>query len=67
MVVVCLLVHLVQIEGGQWFLEVVVVVGWFCIGDLVPNLVPSLGTVEVVVLGVQCWLDQAMDFVEVMG
>ena len=51
-VVECLLVHLVQIEGGQWFWEVVVV-GWFCIGGLIPNLVPSLGTVEVVVLVVQ--------------
>ena len=29
----------------------VVVVSWFCVGDLIPNLVPSLGTVEVVVQG----------------
>ena len=44
----------------------VVVVSWFCVGGLIPNLVPSLGTVEVVILGVQQWLDQEMGFVEVM-
>ena len=51
-VVECLLVDSGQSVGDPWLL-LVVVVSWFCIGDLVPNLVPSLGTVEVVVLGVQ--------------
>ena len=49
------LVGLAQTGSVRWFLEVVVV-SWFCVGDLIPNLVPSLDTVEVVVLEVQCCL-----------
>ena len=45
--------------GANWRCSMVlevVVVSWFCVGDLIPNLVPSLDTVEVVVLEVQCCL-----------
>ena len=40
-----------KVVNGFW--RVVVVVSWFCVGGLIPNLVPSLGTVEVVVVVVQ--------------
>ena len=41
-----------QIVGDPWSL-VVVVVNWFCSGDLLPNLAPSLDTAVVLVEVVQ--------------